>query len=338
MGRTTLHAAVVQDSPVFGHLTASVEKAITLAEQAVRQGAQLICFGESWLPGYPAWLDYSPEAALWNQPAVKQVYAELRANSVVVGGPECMLLAETAKRLAAGIIIGVHERVVGGPGHGTLYNSVLAFAQDGRLAVHHRKLVPTYTERLVWGLGDAEGLACADIHGAHVGAMICWEHWMPLPRQHMHNQGEQVHAALWPAATEMHQIASRHYAFEGRCFVLAAGSLLRRSELPATLNPGAGSADDLLLRGGSAIIAPDGRYLAGPVYDRAAIIEAELDLSEIDREVMTLDVTGHYARPDIFSLAVRSDSRSSDGTAAGASGLEETKVERSPQSAPDASS
>lgn len=299
-----LRVAIVQDSPVFGQLRASLDKAIALAEQAAARGAQLICFGETWLPGYPAWLDHCPEAALWDQAATKRVYAQLRANSVLVDGPECALLSATARRLNAAIIIGVHERVEAAPGHGTLYNSILIFQQDGRLAVHHRKLVPTYSEKLVWGYGDAEGLRCADVSGARVGAMVCWEHWMPLPRQHMHNQGEQIHAALWPTVHEMHQVASRHYAFEGRCFVLAAGSLLRRAELPPGLNLGSGNGDDLLLRGGSAIIAPDGRYLAGPVYDQPVLVEAVLDLTEIDREVMTLDVSGHYARPDIFSMKV----------------------------------
>lgn len=306
----SLHVAIVQDSPVFGQLAASLDKAIALAEQAAARGAQLICFGETWLPGYPAWLDHCPEAALWNHAAAKEVFAQLRANSVVVGGPECALLAATAQRLGAAIIMGMHERVDVGPGHGTLYNSILIFERDGSLAVHHRKLVPTYTEKLVWGYGDAEGMRCANVAGARVGAMVCWEHWMPLPRQHMHNQGEQVHAALWPTVHEMHQVASRHYAFEGRCFVLAAGSLMRRSQLPDALNTRAGGdSEDFLLRGGSAIIAPDGRYLAGPVYDQPAIVEAVLDLSEIDREAMTLDVTGHYARPDIFSLKVASSPR-----------------------------
>lgn len=123
----------------------------------------------------------------------------------------------------------------------------------------------------MWGYGDAEGLCCADVDGARVGAMICWEHWMPRPRQHMHNHGEQIHAALWPTAHEMHQLASRHYAFEGRCFVLSAGSLMRRRELPPELDPGSGNGDELLLRGGSAIIAPDGRYHAAPVYDQPAL-------------------------------------------------------------------
>ncbi|MEO5727548.1 MAG: nitrilase-related carbon-nitrogen hydrolase, partial [Byssovorax sp.] len=133
----------------------------------------------------------------------------------------------------------------------------------------------------------------------------CWEHWMPLARQTLHVAGEQIHVALWPTVNEIHHLASRHYAFEGRCFVLAAGSLLRASEVPQELGAPTNLAPDaLLLRGGSAIIAPDGSYLAPPVYDREAIVEAVIDLDQIDREHMTLDVTGHYSRPDIFDFSV----------------------------------
>jgi predicted amidohydrolase len=307
----SLHVAIVQDSPVFGDLNASVEKAVALSESAAANGAQLICFGETWLPGYPAWLDFCPEVALWNNRNVKEVFAALRANSVAVGGTETLLLAETSKRLGAAIVIGVTERVVDGPGHGTLYNSVLLFDENGRLAMHHRKLVPTYTERMIWGPGDAVGLRCAKVKDARVGAMICWEHWMPLTRQYLHMQAEQVHIALWPTVHEMHQVASRSYAFEGRCFVLAVGQILRADALPAGLPAPNLAAEKLIESGGSAIIAPDGRYVAGPVFEQSTIVTAELDLVEVDREAMTLDVTGHYARPDIFTLEVKADMRRS---------------------------
>jgi nitrilase len=141
-----------------------------------------------------------------------------------------------------------------------------------------------------------------------VGGLVCWEHWMPLARQAMHESGEDIHAALWPTVHEMHQVASRQYAFEGRCFVLAAGSVMRASALPAGLEPHpdrVSGPDQLVLRGGSAIIAPDGRYLAGPSYDRAQVLVATLDLAERRAESMTLDVTGHYARPDVFDFTVR---------------------------------
>jgi predicted amidohydrolase len=137
----------------------------------------------------------------------------------------------------------------------------------------------------------------------NVVGLICWEHWMPLARQHMHNQAEQIHIAAWPTVHEMHQVASRHYAFEGRCFVLAAGQIMSASVLPSVLSSSFSSgSQDLIERGGSAIIAPDGRYLAGPVFDKEAVLTATLDMNEIDREMMTLDVTGHYSRPDIFQF------------------------------------
>lgn len=295
----------MQAAPVLGNLPASLAKALDLVEQAARAGARLICFGETFLPGYPAWLDYCPEAAVWNNPAVKEVYADLRANSVVVPGPETEVLTEAAGKLQVGVVIGVNERVKDVPGHGTLYNTLLFFDPQGQLVNHHRKLMPTYSERMVWGQGDASGLHCAKLHGANVGGLICWEHWMPLARQHLHNAGEHIHVAVWPTVHEMHQVASRHYAFEGRCFVLAAGQIVRASSLPARLScPEHFSSNTLIEQGGSAIIGPDGRYLAGPVFDQETILYASLDLTEIDRECMTLDVTGHYSRPDVFQFSV----------------------------------
>ena len=303
-----MRVAVVQTSAVYMDRAGSLEKAVAGIRRAAGEGAQLVCFGETFLPGYPAWLDFCEGAALWNHAATKEVFARLRENSVRVPGPETAVLSQLAGELGVGIVIGVNERVDGERGHGTLYNSLLTFGPGGTLLTHHRKLVPTYTERLVWGPGDAEGLRCADINGARVGGLVCWEHWMPLTRQHMHDQGEQIHIAVWPTVHEMHQVASRAYAFEGRCFVLAAGMLMSASDLPPEL-AGPALAPEHVLHGGSSIIAPDGRYLAGPVFDEETILHAELDLREIDRESMTLDVTGHYARPDVFQLTVRQDPR-----------------------------
>jgi predicted amidohydrolase len=222
-----------------------------------------------------------------------------------VPGKETARLGEAAREHNLVVVIGVNERVARGPGNGTLFNSLLTFGPDGKLLNHHRKLVPTYTERLVWGQGDAAGLAAAETPLGRVGGLVCWEHWMPLARQALHTSGEHVHVAVWPTAHEMHQIASRHYAFEARCFVLAAGLVMRVRDLPPELDTPAELAagpDQMLLRGGSAVIAPDGRYIAGPVFDEETILTAEIDFSEIDREKMTLDVSGHYSRPDVFDL------------------------------------
>ncbi len=168
----------------------------------------------------------------------------------------------------------------------------------------HRKLVPTYSERMVWGSGDGAGLSSIETGGLRVGGLICWEHWMPLARMAMHNSAEHIHVAVWPTAHELHQLASRHYAFEGRCFVLAVGLLMQRTDMPQEFATCDGE-NSWLERGGSSIIAPDARYIVEPVFEREELILADLTLSEIDKESMTLDVTGHYARPDVFRFELK---------------------------------
>lgn len=303
---TAVRAAVVQARPVYLDLAASLSKAISLVQDAARQGAALVAFGETWLTGYPTWLDNCPDVALWDHGPTKDLFARLRAESPAAGGPELARLAELAGDLSITLMMGMNERVDEGPGSGTLYNSLITFGPDGRVLNHHRKLVPTYTERLVWGPGDGAGLKAVPTPAGRVGGLVCWEHWMPTARQVLHADGEQIHLAAWPTVHEMHQVASRHYAFEGRCFVLAAGLLMAPEDLPADLRltDEVRSRGGLLVRGGSAIIGPDGRYIGEPVYDEERILLADLDLTAIDRERMTLDVTGHYSRPDIFELRV----------------------------------
>lgn len=299
--------AIIQFSPAFLDLEASVAKAITLTGEAARNGARVVTFGETWLPGYPAWLDYCSDVALWDHEPSKEVFARLRQNSVLVPGHETKLLAQLAGDHKLTLVIGVNERIETGPGNGTLYNSLLTFSPDGLLANHHRKLVPTYTERLVWGQGDGGGLASVATPHGRVGGLICWEHWMPLARQALHNAGEHIHVAVWPTVHEMHQIASRHYAFEARCFVLASGLVMRVKDLPAGLRATpelAAQPDAFVLRGGSAIIGPDGKYVVEPVFEKEIIITADLDMNAVDREKMTLDVSGHYSRPDVFDFRV----------------------------------
>ena len=169
---------------------------------------------------------------------------------------------------------------------------------------------------MVWGQGDGGGLTAVQAGGARVGGLICWEHWMPPARQVLHDSGEEIHIASWPGVSEMHQIASRHYAFEGRCFVVAVGAILRVKDLPPELPPTPERAKDpegFLYHGGSAVIAPNGRYLAGPVYDEETIVAADCDLGEIMRESLTLDVSGHYSRPDLFELRFHPGSRAAAG-------------------------
>lgn len=277
--------------------------------EAAAAGASLVAFPETWIPGYPAWLDVCRDVALWDHPPVKAAYARMAEGSVaVMDGPRDEVMsafATAARRHDLSIVAGVVERVPEGPGYGTLYNSMLVFGPDGALRNHHRKLMPTFTERMLWGQGDADGVRAVRLGNVRVGGLICWEHWMPLARQALHESGEDIHVALWPGVKEMHLLASRHYAVEGRCFVLAAGSLMRAHELPDDLPPSpelVKSRDQLILRGGSAIFGPDGAMIAGPISDERALLVAELDLRQLHEERMTLDTAGHYSRPDQLEL------------------------------------
>jgi nitrilase len=301
--------AVVQAAPVFMDLDGSMEKARSLIRDAASRGAELVAFPEAWLPGYPAWLDSCRDAALWDHAPTKNAFARLMENSVVVPSSHTQALASLSQEFGIVLSIGVNERVKEGPGHGTLYNSNLLFNSEGALVNCHRKIMPTFTERMIWGMGDGISLQAANTSSGRVGALICWEHWMPLARQVLHVSREDVHIAAWPWVKEMNLVASRHYAFEGRCFVVACGGILRARDLPQELEPLESlrsQPDALVLRGGSAIVAPDGKVLAGPIFDEETILTADLDFSAITRESLTLDVTGHYSRPDVFDLRLKS--------------------------------
>lgn len=312
----TVRVAAVQAAPAVLDLPASLDRLTEWTARAAAEGARLVAFGETWLCGYPAWLDMSPNAALWADPGARDVFLRLMDNAVEVPGPAADRLAKVARTHGVVLVVGAHERA-----GRTLFNSVLTFGPDGTLLNRHRKLIPTYSERLIWGHGDGAGLRAVDTPVGRVGGLVCWEHWMPLARQALHDAGEDIHVALWPGVQDMHQVASRHYAFEGRCFVLAVGSLLRLGDMPRELPVAVkyqGSADKWLVAGGSVIIGPDGKFLAGPCFEEERVLVADLDLTAIRKEAMTLDVSGHYSRPDIFELRVnrRGQSVSAEGKTA----------------------
>lgn len=301
----TKRIVAIAQAEVAADVESGLERTAELAREAAGSGAELVVFPETWIPGYPAWLDVSRDAALWNHAPVKTVFARVAENSIAVPGKAFERLAGIARDVGVTLVVGVSERVDVGRGRGTLYNTLLTIGPDGRLLNHHRKLMPTYTERLVWGAGDGEGLRSVETPVGHVGGLVCWEHWMPLARQVLHEGGEDIHVAVWPTVKELHQVASRHYAFEGRCYVLAAGGLMRAAALPPELEPHPGQItdpDQWILRGGSAIIGPDGEYVVEPVFDEPRVLVAELDLGRIREESMTLDVTGHYHRPELFEF------------------------------------
>ena len=305
--------AVVQEPPVFLNLDASAEKAIGHIREAAAKGAQIISFAECWLPGYPVWLDFAPGAAVWDEPGAKTLFRLLAENSVVAGDKFLQKFQALSQELGVFIVMGTHER-----DGATLYNTTFTFSPSLNKPVPHRKLVPTYTERLVWGRGDGSTLETIETPWGVLGSLICWEHWMPLARAAMHAKQEFLHIAQWPIVKEMHQVASRHYAFEGRCAVAAAGSIMRKSdvmegygslkvnelEAEAMLASMPGEPDDFIHNGGSSVIAADGSYITEPMFDEAGIVVGAIDLKVQREAAQTLDTDGHYSRPDVFELTV----------------------------------
>ncbi len=302
-----VNIGIVQSAPVYLDIKKSLEKVEALLTEASTKGAELVCFGESWFTGYPAWIDYCDEYAKWDFKPTKEIFAKTYANSLDVTGPEVAQIGKWAKELGLVVVMGINEKVTSGPGNGTIYNSLLTWNERGELANHHRKLMPTHTERLLYGQGDGAGLKAVDTAVGRVGGLICWEHWMPLTRQTMHNSGEHIHIAVWPKVHEMLQIATRSYAFEGRCFAVGVGQIMRVKDIPTELTlPDAlkDKPEQMLLNGGSCIVGPDGQYVMEPLWDQEGVFTAEVDLNRCYEEKMSLDVTGHYQRNDVFQLDV----------------------------------
>ena len=307
MNERKIRVGLAQYSPVQNDLAACLNKMESIMLQAHKEDLDLLVFGETWLSGYPAWIDHCPNIALWDDPGMKKAYRQLVENSIDLGGNEIKQIAARVAEYQLPIVLGINERVAGGPGNGTLYNTVLVFDKNGKIKVHHRKLMPTYTEKMIYGLGEGQGLEAADLSFGRVGALICWEHWMPLTRQAMHNSGEHIHIALWPQVHDMLQLASRHYAFEGRCYVLAVGQIMTVAQIPSELKLPDHLKDHpetQILNGGSCIIGPDGQYIVEPQYGLEELIVAEIDLGKTTEESMTLDTSGHYQRPDVFNFSV----------------------------------
>jgi predicted amidohydrolase len=299
----SIRVAAVQASPVFLDREATVDKAVRLIEEAAAAGARLVAFPETWIPAYPTWIF---GAAGWEDPRSKRVFGRLSENAVEVPSPATDALCRAAAASHAVVVMGMTERA-----GGTLYNSLLFASDEGELLGVHRKLMPTHAERIIWGQGDGSTLHVFETPAGRVGGLACWEHWMPLTRFAMHAKGEQVHVAAWPEVgdPEKHRFATRHYAFEGRCYALCVmGAALTLDKVPEDfeLRDALGAAEDFVATeaGGTCIFGPDGEVLAEARAGEETIVYAEIDLRRVAEEQQALDVAGHYNRPDVFTLYV----------------------------------
>jgi nitrilase len=291
-------AAVVQASSVGFDLDAGLGKVAELAGEVSERGAKLAVFPEAFLPGYPRGITFGAVVGDRTREG-RDHYRRYWEACVDVPGPSVDRLAEIAREASLHLVIGVVER-----DGGTLYCTALFFSPDGYLG-KHRKLMPTAAERLVWGFGDGSTLPVFDTPVGRLGAVICWENYMPLLRMAMYAKGVQVWCAPTADGRETWLSTMRHVALEGRCFVLSCNQFTRRGDLPEDIpNTLATDAEEVMSGGGSCIIGPLGEILAGPARDGEEILLADLDLDDVARGKFDFDVVGHYARPDVFRLLV----------------------------------
>jgi nitrilase len=289
-----VRVACVQAEPVVLDRDATIEKIAGLAAEVAAGGAKLALFPETFIPVYPSnrWVRF-----LAGGGDAKAVFGRLARESVEVPGPASDRLAEIARESELWLAVGVNER-----DGGTIYNSLLVYSPEGELALRHRKLMPTNHERLVWGLGDGSGLEAVDTAIGRVGGLICWENLMPLARFSLYRSGVQIYLAPTADDSEQWHDSIRHIAREARAFVLSCCVYQRASTYPDDVPLAEG--DELVGRGGSAILGPDGSYLAGPLWDEEGVLYAELDPARLYEERQRFDPAGHYHRPDLFRLEV----------------------------------
>ncbi|WP_019153588.1 carbon-nitrogen hydrolase family protein [Robertmurraya massiliosenegalensis] len=305
----SVRVAVIQAAPIIMNRDATIEKAVSLIKSAGESGAQIVVFPEAFIPAYPRGLSFGTVIGNRTEEGRKDWYRYWE-NSITVPGEETEQLGEAAREAGVYLIMGVTERDQEYSG-GTLYCSVIFIGPDGSLMGKHRKLKPTAAERIVWGEGDGSTLPVFKTPYGKIGALICWENYMPLARAAMYAQGIQLYIAPTADARESWQSTIRHIAMEGRCFVLSCNQFVTKEMYPTDLAcyGDLDSAPEVMSNGGSTIVGPLGDYVAEPVWGKEEIILADLDLKQIAYSQFDFDVVGHYARPDVFKLEVNEEKK-----------------------------
>ncbi|HEV8690309.1 MAG TPA: carbon-nitrogen hydrolase family protein [Ideonella sp.] len=297
--------AVAQLAPVFLDRAATLDRACGAVTEAAEGGAQLLLLPEAFVPGYPVWAWRLRPGA--DMGLAEQLHARLRGSAVDLARDDLAPLREAARQHGVTVVCGLNE-VGSDTGGGTLYNSVVTIGPDGALQNRHRKLMPTNPERMVWGMGDASGLKAVDTPCGRVGALICWESYMPLARYALYAQGLDLYATPTYDSGERTAATMQHIAREAGCWVACCGCAFRTRDVPDTL-PGKAQlfteADDAWINpGDSLIVAPGGKIVAGPLHEAHGLLMADIDLGRVGAARRSLDVVGHYARPDLFRLQV----------------------------------
>ncbi|WP_137679839.1 carbon-nitrogen hydrolase family protein [Aurantiacibacter suaedae] len=297
--QTSFKAAVIQASSIPSDSVAAATKAAALVREAAAAGASLLVFPEAFLGGYPKGASFGTPVGM-RKPEGREDYRAYHEAAISLDGEEVALLEEATRETGVFLVIGVIER-----DGGTVYCTALFFDGDRGLIAKHRKLMPTGAERLIWGFGDGSTMPVIDTPLGRIGAVICWENYMPMMRMAMYDQGITLYCA--PTADDRHGWAAtmQHVALEGRCFVLSACQHITRGAYPADYDCALGDDPDLvLMRGGSMIVDPLGTVLAGPDYSGETILYAQIEPAAVVRGKYDFDVVGHYARPDVFNLSV----------------------------------
>lgn len=316
-----MKVAIAQIAPIFLDRAATIAKVVDWVQRAANAGAELVAFGESLIPGYPLWLCRT-DAARFDADDQKELHALFAEQAVVI--PEArgenalttpdapahlMPIQEAAKRAGIAVILGATERAIDRGGHSLFCSCVTIGGRDadaGRILSVHRKLMPTYEERLVWGVGDGAGLVTHRIGGFTVGALNCWENWMPLARSALYAAGEDLHVMVWPGSDGLTRDITRFVALEGRSYVMSASAILRASDIPSHVPLRKRIANaEWLYNGGSCIADPRGEWVAPPTIDEEKLIVADIDPRRVLGERQNFDAAGHYSRPDVLKLLVR---------------------------------
>jgi len=306
-----LRIGFAQMAPVWLNREDTLTKVQDMAMQAATQGCQLLVYGEALVPGYPFWLELTG-GAVFNSPTQKEMHAHYMENAVQIEAGHLDNICELANEQKMAVYLGCIERPLDRGGH-SLYCSLVYINSDGEIKSVHRKLMPTYDERLTWSPGDGHGLRVHSLGAFTVGGLNCWENWMPLPRAALYGQGEDLHAAVWPGSVRNTHDITRFIAKESRSYVISASGLMRKSDFPVHtphLEKILENCPEILTDGGSCIAGPDGEWVVEPVMNQETVVVTTIDHKKVREERQNFDPSGHYSRPDVTKLVLNRERQS----------------------------